>query len=171
MRRDAESESERDPFWRWPAALLDFFESSEDRAYGALVQVLARQLADEEGTAMEMDTTARRPMGDVQASERAVEADAQAEARRRLGVFRTALEDAYARSGGDATREVTYDSADPQQDAMADVLIQYLVRTGHATVRTDEPAPGHYLYTLTLDWDQLRRLTAEAGHTLPLGGR
>ena len=176
MRRDPENESEAgagsDPFWRWPASvfdLFDLFESSEDRAYGALVRSLARQLAEEEGTALEMDTTARRPMGDVLESERATAADIQEEARRRLGTFRTALEDAYRRSGGDPKREVGFDAADPQQDAAVDTLIQYLVRTGLAEVRTDEPQPGHYLYALTVDWDRLRQVSEAAGHALPLG--
>ncbi len=54
---------------------------------------------------------------------------------------------------------------------MVDTLIQYLVRTGHAEVRTDEPRPRHYVYTLTIAWDRLRRLAEAAGHPLPLGGR
>ena len=142
MRRDPENESEAgagsDPFWRWPASvfdLFDLFESSEDRAYGAL----------------------------------ATEADIQEEAKRRLGTFRTALEDAYRRSGGDPKREVGFDAADPQQDAAVDTLIQYLVRTGLAEVRTDEPQPGHYVYALTVDWDRLRQVAEAAGHALPLG--
>ena len=173
MRRDPESENETgsggDPFWRWPASVFDLFESGEDRAYGALVRALAQQLADEEGTALEMDTTARRPMGDVIASERATEADIQEDARRRLGTFKVALEDAYRRSGGDPRREVPFDSADPQQDAAVDTLIQYLVRTGMAEVRTEEPQPGHYVYALTVEWDRLRRLAESTGHSLPLG--
>jgi hypothetical protein len=174
MRRDPESENETgsgsEPFWRWPAAVFDLFESSEDRAYGALVRALAHQLAAEEGTALEMDTTARRPMGDVVESERETEADIMEEARRRLGTFRVALEDAYARSGGDPRREVSFDAADPQQDAAVDTLIQYLVRTGFAEVRTEEPQPGHYVYALTVDWARLRQLAETTGHPLPLGG-
>jgi hypothetical protein len=172
MRRDEESEarSEGDPFWRWPEALLDLFESDEERSYGGLAQSLARELADAEGTAMERDATARRPMADIQAAERAAEADLQAEARQRVRDFRAALEDAYARSGGDPRREVTYDGADPGQDVMADILIRYLVRTDNAEVRTAEPAPGHYLYTLTVNWDRLRRRAEAEGISLPLGG-
>jgi hypothetical protein len=171
MRRDEESgaRSETDPFWRWPEALLDLFESDEERGYGALLQSLARELADREGTAMERDATARRPMAEIQAAERAAEADLQAEARQRVRDFRAALEDAYARSGGNPRREVDYDGADPEQDAMADVLIRYLVRTDNAEVRTAEPAPGHYVYTLLIDWDRLRRRAEAEGVTLPLG--
>ena len=174
MRRDPENENEAragsEPFWRWPAAVFDLFESGEDRAYGALVRALAQRLAAEEGTALEMDTTARRPMGDVAESERETEADLVAEAGRRLGTFRGALEDAYARSGGDPQREVSFDAADPGQDAAVDTLIQYLVRTSASPVRTDEPQPGHYLYALTVDWAGVRQLAESTGHPLPLGG-
>jgi hypothetical protein len=171
MRRDPHggAQSEQDPFWRWPVAVLDLFESSDDRAYGALVQALARQLASEEAAVIEMDSTSRRPMEEIKESEQAVEAEIQAEARRRVGVFRAALEDAFARSGGDPRREASYDSADPGQDQMADVLIQYLVRTDYAQVLTTERGPGQYVYGLTIAWDRLRRLAEEEGHPLPLG--
>lgn len=170
MRRDPDSlsPSEREPFWRWPAALLDLFEGSEDRAYGALVQALAAKLAAEDATTLEMDSTARRPMEDIRASEAITEAEMHADARRRVGVFREALEDAYARSGGDPVREASYDSADPRQDAMADVLIQYLVRTEYATVSTTERPDGGYVYALAIAWDRLRQLAEEQGHPLPL---
>jgi hypothetical protein len=170
MRRDPHGGdlSEQDPFWRWPVAVLDLFESSDDRAYGALVQALARQLASEEAVAMEMDSTARRPMEEIKESGQTVEAEIQAEARRRVGVFRAALEDAFVRSGGDPRREASYDSADPGQDQMADVLIQYLVRTNFAQVRTTDRGPGQYVYALTIAWDRLRHLAEQEGHPLPL---
>ena len=170
MRRDphGEAQSEQDPFWRWPVAVFDLFESGDDRAYGALVQALARQLASEEAVTLEMDSTARRPMEAIKESGQAVEAEIQAEARRRVGVFRAALEDAFARSGGDPQREASYDSADPRQDEMADVLIQYLVRINYAQVRTTDRGSGQYVYALTIAWDRLRRLAEEEGHPLPL---
>ena len=117
---------------------------------------------------MEMDSTARRPMEEIKELGQAVEAEIQAEARRRVGVFRAALEDAFARSGGDPRREASYDSADPRQDQMADVLIQYLVRTSFAQVRTTDRGPGQYVYALTIAWDRLRHLAEEEGHPLPL---
>jgi hypothetical protein len=172
MRRDPENESQPEggSFWHWPAGLLDLFEHAEDRAYGGLLQALARRLAAEEATTKEMDATARRPMADIRESASATEADIRQDARRRVDVFRTALEDAHARSGGDPAREVPFDGADPQQDAFADVLIQYVVRTEYGTVRTDEPSPGRYVYSITCDWKALRLLAEEAGHALPLTG-
>jgi hypothetical protein len=172
MRRDLENETqpEGESFWRWPAGLLELFESEEDRAYGGLLQALARQLAAKEATTKEMDATARRPMADIRESASATETDRRHDARQRVGVFRSALEDAYARSGGDPAREVPFDGADQQQDTLADVLIQYVVRTEYGTVRTDEPSPGHYVYSITCDWNRLRQLAEENGHALPLTG-
>jgi hypothetical protein len=56
---------------------------------------------------------------------------------------------------------VPYDGADPRRDAQADLLIQYLVRPGHADVRTEEPRPGQYVYWIQVHWDELRRLVEE----------
>ena len=61
-----------------------------------------------------------------------------------------------------------YDSGDPVQNAQADALIQFVVRPGYGDVRTEEPAPGRYVYYLRADWPRLRELAEQAGHPLPL---
>ncbi|HEY7064974.1 MAG TPA: hypothetical protein VII06_26100 [Chloroflexota bacterium] len=73
--------------------------------------------------------------------------------------FERALRDAWRRSGT-SQREVPYESADPEQDRMADVLIRYLVTTRTATVRTEERAAQQYRYFIAVDWDALFTLAA-----------
>jgi hypothetical protein len=147
--------------------------SEGERAYAALLDALVRERIRLDAASLEMDTTARRSMAEVKAEEVAMAEDERAQARRQLRAFREAIEDAYARSmagarSGAEGSEVTYDSADPEDDARADQLIGYLVRTGYGEVRTEESAPGHYLYHLTVDWDGLHRLATEQGVSLPL---
>jgi hypothetical protein len=141
---------------------------ADDRAYASLLGALARELADAQALDVEAASPARRDMADVKEEEQRL-AEAQfAAARRDVDAFRTALLDARRRSGPDGSGEAAYDAADPAQDATADLLIRYLVRTGYAEVRTEEPAPGRYRYFLRVAWDRLRLLAGMDGHRLPL---
>ena len=169
MLRDLEDEaqSSSDP-WRRPlAGLFDLFESGDERAYAAVLQALARERVDVDTANVEKVSTSRRSMADVKEAETEIEADVLTDARRRLQTFRSALEDAYTRSRGGSQQEVPYDAADADQDGMADVLIQYLVRTGYGDVSTDEPSPGRFVYNVRVHWDRLLQLAAEQGHPLP----
>jgi hypothetical protein len=107
-----------------------------------------------------LNATARSSQANVQAAQGELLSAELDHARRELTVFRAALDDALARSGGAPNAEVGYDGADTLQDLMADTLIQYLVRPGYAAVRTEEGAPGRYTYFLTVDWPRLDRLAA-----------
>jgi hypothetical protein len=78
------------------------------------------------------------------------------------------MEDIRTRGGRDGSAEVPYDSREPVQNRMADLLIQYLVRPGYAEVRTDEPEPEHYVYYIRVDWPRLRALAEEQGHPITL---
>jgi len=79
-------------------------------------------------------------------------------ARTNLPDFERAPTDAWRRSGG-SQREVRYDSADPEQDRAASMLIDYLVTTGTATVRTEErgeqQGTPQYWYYIAVEWDAL----------------
>src|SRR5689334_22887860 len=55
------------------------------------------------------------------------------------------------------------DDADPQQNAMADALIRFLVKPLLATVDTEEVGAGHYRYHVTLDWPGMERTATLAG--------
>ena len=152
---------------RWPRGLTGPGWSEDDRAYAVLLDALTADLVAAEATELELDARARRSMADVLKEEERLEDDQLAEARRELASFRSALEDAYARSGS-GSAEVAYDSAQPEQDEQADALIQYLVRPDYAEVRTEEPQPGHHVYYIRVHWDRLRSLAEANGQSLPL---
>ena len=151
----------------------------DERPYAALLEALTLDRAEQQATVDEMEATSRRDPADL--AEQHVEfAEEELErARGELGTFRVALEDLAARGGasdvglqdptGPGTpAEVPYDSGDPVQNAQADALIQFVVRPGYGEVRTEEPAPGRYVYYVRADWPRLRQLADEAGHALPL---
>ncbi len=76
--------------------------------------------------------------------------------------FETGLRSAAQRSA-QGEDELRLDAQDPAQSDMADALIQFLVRPHFATVRTDEPEPGHYVYYVAVDWAALDRFAVDAG--------
>lgn len=64
------------------------------------------------------------------------------------------------RAGGHA--ELTLDDREPDQDRMADALVRFLVSYDLATSRTEETEPMHYVYHVTVDWDRLAAVAADA---------
>jgi hypothetical protein len=153
---------------RWLIGFSAFDSRSEDRAYAALLDALARDLLTADAVETERHATALRSPAAVDEEKVRAAREEFAEARRELDAFRDALNAARARSGPDGTGEVPYDARDPEQDIQADLLIRYLVRLGYAEVRTEEPEPGTYVYRIRVDWGRLRELAREQGHPLPL---
>jgi hypothetical protein len=140
----------------------------DERAYAALLDALTRDRLEVEAVERELITSSRRSLADVQEAQEKAERDELAEARNELSDFRAAMEDARTRAGSDGSAEVPYDSREPAQNQMADLLIQYLVRPGYAEVRTDEPEPEHYVYYIRVEWQRLRALAEEQGHPITL---
>jgi len=136
----------------------------DDRQYESLLIALARKRAEVAATEEELDATSRRTMADLLEFAQRERAEDVAEARSELGRFRTALADARERAVSSGRAEVPYDSRDAQQNAWSDLLIQYLVRTGYAEVRTEEPREGQYVYWISIDWPRLRSLVDDADH-------
>jgi hypothetical protein len=62
-------------------------------------------------------------------------------------------------AGGDA---ISLDDRDPQQNQIADAMVHFLVGPGIATSRTRPTDPQHYIYTIWIDWDRLRKVAREA---------
>jgi hypothetical protein len=154
---------------RWLRGLGLLEWGVDERPYASLLETLGRDLADQQATVVEMEATSRRDPSDIAEEHEDLAEEELERSRRELGTFRVALEDLAARGGtGEAPAEVPYDSADPVQNAQADTLIHFVVRPGYGEVRTEEPAPGRYVYHLQADWPRLRRIAAEAGHQLPL---
>ncbi len=78
------------------------------------------------------------------------------------GAFAAGLRRAYAaqQSGED---EIALDDRRQDENAMADALVQFLVRPHYATSQTDQSEPNHYVYRIAVDWEHLNRLADEAG--------
>jgi hypothetical protein len=146
---------------RWLSGFGHQAWDGEERAFASLLDALTRDRVETEALERELSTPAQQEVPDV----RQLEREELEEARRELDEFRAALNDIRARGVG--STEVGYDSADPSQDAAADVLIQYLVRPGYAEVRTEEPRPEQYVYYIRVDWPRLRALAAAQGQPLP----
>jgi hypothetical protein len=151
---------------RWQRGRRTIDWAEDERAYAALLDALTLDLIDTEATRLEMDAASRRGMADVLEEEQRRRREQLEEARRELEGFRDALRDARARGRGGA--EVPYDPVRPEQDEMADLLIQYLVRPGYAEVRTEEVEPDHHIYHIRIDWDRLLPLAREQGHPVGL---
>ncbi len=152
---------------RWLSGFGALDWRSDERDFAALLDALTRDRLEVEAAERERLATARRSPVELQESQERAERDELAEARRELDGFRAALTDIRRRDGSMAA-EVPYDSRDELQNQAADVLIQYLVRPGYAEVRTEEPEPEHYVYYIRVDWQRLRELAEEQGHSLPI---
>jgi hypothetical protein len=124
-----------------------------DHALEALLDALTAEVVNEEVATLERDASARRSAAELGRDERELARQERDEAHHDRRLFQAALRDAATAPGG-----ATYDSADPDRDALADVLIRYLVRTGYAEVETETPEPGHHRYTIQVDWTRLRAL-------------
>ena len=145
---------------RWRLGFSDLKWRVEDRAYAAVLEALTR----ERHAVLLQGREIREPAQQLARAD--VSPELEGGARAELARFRGALEDARARGGPEGHAEVPYDSRDPQQDVWADVLIQYLVRTGYADVRTEEPEPWQYQYWIAVNWNAVRRLMAQQGHAV-----
>ena len=77
------------------------------------------------------------------------------------------LADAFAaglaRAAAQRDQALTLDDRDPDENRMADALIRFLVKPDLARVASEEVAPQHYRYHLTVDWLALATVADEAG--------
>lgn len=127
-----------------------------------LAGLIEPDLADREAKEAELVASPDEP-GETTAANREL-------ARERVGARLDALGPAFAaglrrayvlhRAG---RRDLVLDDRQPDEDLMADALVQALVRTDLATSRTEETEPNHYRYHLQVDWDRLARLAADRG--------
>ena len=112
---------------------------------------------------LEATATARRPMADVEEEEDRLAGEELDRARESLPDFELGLRLARAAGAG----ELTLDSGEPELDRIAGALIANLVATEFATVRTEEPGEGRYLYHVAVDWPRLDAFAARLDLPLP----
>lgn len=63
--------------------------------------------------------------------------------------------------------EIKLDDRIPEENAIADALIVYLVGFDMAESRSVETEPGHYEYFIAVNWDRLYSFAANAGIDVP----
>lgn len=132
---------------------------NERRAYDDVLEVTTRIVSSTEKLDIEANSRARREMADIKEEEMETEQALLTTARDRSELFRAAVDDAWQRGQRGA---IVYASADPTEDAYADVLIQSLVRAEYAEVHAQESPGQQYRYHFTIAWDRLRNLAARA---------
>jgi hypothetical protein len=64
---------------------------------------------------------------------------------------------------GTGQDELALDDRDPVQNQIADAMIQFLVSHQLAASRSEPTTKYHYVYYISVDWDRLREVAADAG--------
>lgn len=59
--------------------------------------------------------------------------------------------------------EIALDDRRNDENAMADALVQFLVRPNFATSQSEQTEPNHYIYHIAIEWERLEQLATEAG--------
>ncbi len=115
---------------------------------------------------IDLNATAEVPASSIESEKSRVVASAAERGRELLPSFRQGLILAFE-AQGIGHPEIRLDDREPEQNAIADALIAYLVGFDLAESRSVETEPGHYDYFITVNWDALYRLAADAGVDLP----
>ena len=115
---------------------------------------------------IDLNAPAEESAAAIQSEKSRIVAQATEQARALLPAFRSGLLLAFEAQGV-GKPEIGLDDRDAQQNAMADALIIYLVRYDLAESRSEEIAPGHYDYFVSVNWDPLYRFASERGIDLP----
>ncbi|HEV2129075.1 MAG TPA: hypothetical protein VGR22_10695 [Thermomicrobiales bacterium] len=130
-----------------------------------LSHIVARYATTEDERRIELDANAEESGADIEADKAAAVERERQLASEQGDAFARGLTLAWerARRGG---KEITFDDRQPDQNAMASALVDYLVRFDLASSRSREVGDHHYLYDIAVDWDRLRDVAEENGQRL-----
>jgi hypothetical protein len=132
-----------------------------DDAQKLLDYIVHHYVLHDEMVAIDLDASASDLGQSIRANKEEV---AQREVRRadELGdAFAAGLaRAAQARAGGQS--ELVLDDRNPDENRVADALIDFLVSYHLASSQTQETEPGHYLYRVAVDWDRLTKVAQAA---------
>lgn len=95
-----------------------------------------------------------------------IAASAKARAAESEGAFRTGVVLAYE-AQGTGHAEISLDDRQPEQNALADALITYLVRYDLGESRSEATEPGHFMYFISVTWGALYQFAEANGINLP----
>ncbi len=115
----------------------------------------------EEVKDIELDASPLEQGSDIAASRRRVRREVEQRADLLSDAFRDGLKRASdaRRAGGDA---ISLDDRVPEDNHIADAMMQFLVGTGLAHSTTRETEPLHYIYTVSIDWSRLNSVARDA---------
>jgi len=131
-----------------------------------LDHIVERYVVRDEQRAIDLDAAASEAGDAIESDKRAAVRRETDRAESLAAAFHAGLLRAYAadRRG----QALVLDDRDPEQNRLADALIQFLVSYELAASHTETVAPMHYTYAITVDWPRLTTLAADAGVDLPL---
>ena len=127
--------------------------------------IVSRYVVPDEQRAIELDAAAGEG-GEV------IEGDKREASRReaeRADEYADAFADGLALAHQRASlggKTLSLDDRKPREDAMATALIRFLVSNDLATSRTEETDAQHYVYLVSVRWDQLESVASAAGVNL-----
>jgi hypothetical protein len=138
-----------------------------DDPFAALLDAIVRGyvIADAHRD-VDLNATAAEPAAVIEADKRRAASDAASRAQALAGPFRQGLIVAFE-AQGTGHAEIRLDDRDPEQNAITDALITYLVRFGLAESWSEETEPSHYNYFISINWDALYDVANRAGVDLP----
>lgn len=142
-----------------------------DDADKLLRYIVRHFIARQDAVSIEQDATAVDQPDEIAADQRRAIREEEQRAGELADAFRDGLQRAERarRAGGNA---ISLDDRKPEDNRVADAMIQFLVRADLATSSTRETEPQRYIYTIAVDWDALTLLARRARVNLPalLGG-
>lgn len=115
---------------------------------------------------VDLNATAEQTADTIETEKERAVSVASEQARRLYPAFRSGLLLAFEAQGV-GRPEIRLDDRDPEQNAIADALITYLVGFGLAESRSVETEPGHYEYFIAVNWDRLYEAAMDASVDLP----
>lgn len=130
-----------------------------------LTYIVDRYAATDNARRIDLDANAESSGDEIEADKAAAADRERDRAGEMAPAFAAGLERAWqrARRGGATT---SFDDRDPDQNAMAGALIDYLVRFDLAESESRDVGDNHYVYDIAVDWDRLREVAAASGQRL-----
>lgn len=128
-----------------------------------LEYLIRREIVHLQDKALQMTASSTEESAEALVSDQQMVRERERRRVNELGpAFEEGLRRAYAayRAGHD---RLTLDDRRMDENAIADALVQFLVRPGLATSHTEPTEPNHYQYQIAVDWTTLAQLAAEAG--------
>ena len=132
-----------------------------DDANKLLRYIVGQVIARQDAVAIEQDASAVDRGDEIAAEQRRSMRDEEERADELADAFRDGLNRAEAarRAGGNA---ISLDDRKPEDNRIADAMIQFLVRIDLASSATRETEALRYIYTISVDWDALGRVAQQA---------